>query len=142
ASPLTWTTQAPHWLVSHPTWGAVRPRCSRRSCPSSVRPSTVAVAGFPLTVRLTVFCIATSLVTQAPRRAGRAALAEFRAPPAAGQGARKGVGFGAGGSTADHPSAAAPGLTASTNLLKKSSAILRAVASIRREPICASLPPT
>src|SRR5713226_2667573 len=58
ASPSTWTTQAPHWLVSQPTWVPVRPRVSRNSCTNSVRPSTVAVAGLPFTVRLTVFCIA------------------------------------------------------------------------------------
>ena len=34
------------------------------------------------------------------------------------------------------------GVISATKRLKKSSAILRAVPSIRREPICASLPPT
>ena len=29
ASPSTWTTQAPHWLVSQPTWVPVNPSCSR-----------------------------------------------------------------------------------------------------------------
>src|SRR5882724_894786 len=57
ASPSTWTTQAPHWLVSQPTWVPVRPSCSRSSCTSRVRPSTVAETGLPFTVRLTVFCI-------------------------------------------------------------------------------------
>src|ERR1700746_311705 len=57
ASPSTWTTQAPHWLVSQPPWGPVRPSCSRSSWTNNVRPSTVAETGLPFTVRLTVFCI-------------------------------------------------------------------------------------
>src|SRR5690349_11413242 len=57
ASPSTWTTQAPHWLVSQPTCVPVRPSCSRSNCTSNVRPSTVAETGLPFTVRLTVFCI-------------------------------------------------------------------------------------
>src|SRR5437588_3437274 len=64
ASPLTCTTQAPHWLVSQPTCVPVSPSCSRSSCTNKVRPSTVADAGLPLTVRLTVFCMEPSL-TQA-----------------------------------------------------------------------------
>src|SRR3546814_8103612 len=37
--PSTWTTQAPHWLVSQPTWVPVMPRMSRRSWTRSVRGS-------------------------------------------------------------------------------------------------------
>src|SRR6266851_8462036 len=65
ASPSTWTTQAPHWLVSQPTCVPVRPSCSRSSCTKRVRPSTVADAGLPFTVRLTVFCMETSLLSRA-----------------------------------------------------------------------------
>src|SRR3546814_4414043 len=36
-SPSTCTTQAPHWLVSQPTWVPVRCRCSRRNWTSRVR---------------------------------------------------------------------------------------------------------
>ena len=51
--PSTWTTQAPHWLVSQPTWVPVMPRCSRRNCTNSVRASTLPEAGLPLTVMAT-----------------------------------------------------------------------------------------
>src|SRR5580704_7926507 len=68
ASPLTCTTQAPHWLVSQPTCVPVRPSCSRSSCTKRVRPSTVADAGLPFTVRLTVFCMETSLDCRARTR--------------------------------------------------------------------------
>src|SRR5689334_12898431 len=107
ASPLICTTQAPHWLVSQPTCVPVRPRCSRKSCTSKVRPSTVAVAGLPLTVRLTAFCIATLPCPARPwilltRHAERPRAPEFRAPAAPGQ-ARdmsrlgRGAGLRAGG---------------------------------------------
>ena len=52
--PLTWTTQAPHWLVSQPTCVPVRPSFSRSICTSRVRLSTSADAGLPLTVMDTV----------------------------------------------------------------------------------------
>ncbi len=58
--PSTWTTQAPHWLVSQPTWVPVRPRCSRRNWTSKVRASTLAEAGLPFTVILTVLGISFS----------------------------------------------------------------------------------
>src|SRR5204862_5973435 len=89
ASPLTCTTQAPHWLVSQPTCVPVSPRCSRSSCTNKVRPSTVADAGLPLTVRLTVFCMEPSLTQafQHPRaRCLHRGRGEFRAPPRLGQG--------------------------------------------------------
>src|ERR1043166_9384027 len=54
ALPSTWTTQAPHWDVSQPTWVPVRRRFSRRYWTSSVRVSTSAVTGLPFTVMETV----------------------------------------------------------------------------------------
>ena len=54
ARPSTCTTQAPHWLVSQPTWVPVRRSCSRRNCTSSVRGSISADTDLPLTVMLTV----------------------------------------------------------------------------------------
>src|SRR5260370_10210344 len=66
-----------------------------------------------------------------------------------GRSARDGTGVAiAGGGSGAAPAggaaagAGAPAVTAAANRVKKSSAILRAVASINREPICASLPPT
>src|SRR5215469_5883928 len=50
ALPLTCTTHAPHWDVSHPTCVPVRRRFSRRNCTSRVRVSTSAVTGLPFTV--------------------------------------------------------------------------------------------
>src|SRR5262245_7000846 len=50
ALPSTCTTQAPHWVVSHPTCVPVRPRCSRRNSTNSVRPSTVRRTERPLTI--------------------------------------------------------------------------------------------
>src|SRR5262249_38086432 len=96
ASPLMWTTQAPHWLVSQPTWVPVRPRCSRRSCTSRVRPSTVAVAGFPFTVRLTVVCIANLPLAQTPGRGGPAALKRVSCAARAGSRRQKRGGRRAG----------------------------------------------
>src|SRR5215472_14367379 len=55
--PSRWTTHAPHWLVSQPTWVPVRPRCSRRNCTSRVRGSTEPVTALPFTVMLTVVAI-------------------------------------------------------------------------------------
>ena len=49
-TPSTCTTQAPHWLVSQPTWVPVRPSFSRSSSTSRVRPSTSAVTRRPFTV--------------------------------------------------------------------------------------------
>src|SRR6204780_748899 len=49
-SPLTMTTQAPHWLVSQPTWVPVSPRISRRNWTSKVRGSTVPDTFLPFTV--------------------------------------------------------------------------------------------
>src|SRR3954468_23761980 len=54
ACPSIWTTHAPHWLVSQPTWVPVRRSCSRTNCTSSVRGSTSPDAGFPFTVIVTV----------------------------------------------------------------------------------------
>ena len=54
ARPFTCTTQAPHWLVSQPTWVPVSRKCSRRSCTSSVRGSTSTECFLPLTLRVTV----------------------------------------------------------------------------------------
>src|SRR5215472_16349014 len=90
ASPSTCTTQAPHWLVSQPTCVPVRPSCSRNSCTKRVRPSTVAETGLPFTVRLTVFCIDTSLHrSQLPSRDGKTR-PKFYSGPAWGQGVRGG----------------------------------------------------
>src|SRR6516225_2802116 len=50
ALPLTCTTQAPHCDVSQPTCVPVSRKCSRKSCTSSVRGSTLAVMGLPFTV--------------------------------------------------------------------------------------------
>src|SRR5260370_22406744 len=50
ALPSTWTTQQPHWEVSQPTCVPVRRNCSRKSCTSRVRGSTVALTGLPFTV--------------------------------------------------------------------------------------------
>src|SRR5437016_9758930 len=95
--PSTMTTHAPHWLVAQPTCVPVKPRCSRSSCTNKVRPSTVADAGLPLTVRLTVFCMEPSLITY-----GRAVFCrgrgEFRAPPRVGQGASAAADFRFSGS--------------------------------------------
>ena len=55
--PSTWTTQAPHWLVSQPTWVPVRPRCSRRNWTNSVRASTLPETALPLTVMATEMVI-------------------------------------------------------------------------------------
>src|SRR5690349_19342801 len=53
-APFKCTTQAPHWLVSHPTWVPVRPSVSRRKCTSSVRGSASRLTAIPLTVSDTV----------------------------------------------------------------------------------------
>src|SRR5205085_4601862 len=50
ALPSTWTTQAPHCEVSHPTWVPVSRRPSRRYWTSRVRASASAVTGLPFTV--------------------------------------------------------------------------------------------
>src|SRR3954466_11660228 len=50
ALPSTWTTQAPHCEVSHPTWVPVRRKPSRRYCTSSVRASASALTALPFTV--------------------------------------------------------------------------------------------
>src|SRR5262249_60869585 len=54
ALPSRCTTQAPHWLVSQPTWVPVRRRFSRRNCTSRVRGSTLAVTGLPFTIKETL----------------------------------------------------------------------------------------
>src|SRR5450631_300745 len=54
ALPSTWTTQAPHWLVSQPTCVPVSRRFSRRNCTSRVLGSMSAVAALPFTVMLTL----------------------------------------------------------------------------------------
>src|SRR5579862_4889549 len=54
ALPSIWTTQAPHWLVSQPTWVPVRFRLSRKRWTRSVRSSTSAETALPFTVSLTV----------------------------------------------------------------------------------------
>src|ERR1700755_3160646 len=52
--PSTCTTQAPHWLVSQPTWVPVSRRFSRRNCTNRVRGSTLAVTGLPFTIKETL----------------------------------------------------------------------------------------
>src|SRR3954470_11389309 len=52
--PSTQTVQAPHWLVSHPTWVPVRRRCSRSRSTSSVRGSTSTAWLFSLTFSVIV----------------------------------------------------------------------------------------
>src|SRR5277367_438847 len=54
ARPSICTTQAPHWLVSQPTWVPARFRFSRKSWTSSVRSSTSTETALPFTVNLTV----------------------------------------------------------------------------------------
>src|SRR5229473_4698005 len=54
ARPSICTTQAPHWLVSQPTWVPVRFRWSRRRWTRRVRSSTSAETALPFTVNLTV----------------------------------------------------------------------------------------
>src|ERR1700688_3215234 len=54
ALPSIWTTQAPHWLVSQPTWAPVRVRFSRRRWTRSVRSSTSTETALPFTVSLMV----------------------------------------------------------------------------------------
>ena len=51
--PSTCTTQAPHWLVSQPTWVPVRPQLLAQELTSSVRASTSAVLALPFTVSVT-----------------------------------------------------------------------------------------
>src|SRR4249919_3604937 len=53
ALPSTWTTQAPHWEVSQPTWVPVSRRSSRRNCTRRVRGSTSPVTALPFTVSAT-----------------------------------------------------------------------------------------
>src|SRR6185312_16805741 len=55
--PSRWMTQAPHWLVSQPTWVPVSPRCSRRNWTNSVRASTLPDTALPLTVMATLMVI-------------------------------------------------------------------------------------
>src|ERR1700712_3626691 len=54
ACPSIWTTQAPHWLVSQPTWVPVRFRFSRKRWTRRVRSSTSADTALPFTVSLLV----------------------------------------------------------------------------------------
>src|SRR5713101_296169 len=54
ARPFMWIVQAPHCAVSQPTCVPVRRRLSRMKLTSSVRSSTSALAGLPLTVRETL----------------------------------------------------------------------------------------
>ena len=61
--PSTCTTQAPHWLVSQPTWVPVRPRFSRRNWTSNVRGSISLETALPLTVIETVMDIYSSQET-------------------------------------------------------------------------------
>src|SRR5580693_8353247 len=66
ALPSRWTTQAPHWEVSQPTWVPVNRRFSRRNCTSRVRGSTL-----PFTIR-EIFAIQHSLQSAPPHcTAGR-----------------------------------------------------------------------
>lgn len=60
ARPLTCTVQAPHWLVSQPTWVPVSARCSRSAWTSRVLGGTSMLAARPLTVNCT--CISLSPV--------------------------------------------------------------------------------
>src|SRR3546814_13401252 len=69
--PSICTTQAPHWLVSQPTWVPVRPRRSRRSCTSSVRASTSDETGLPFTVLETVGLGDSLVRSRAAARPGR-----------------------------------------------------------------------
>ena len=52
-SPSTSTTQVPQLEVSQPQCVPVSPNWSRRKCTSSIRGSTSAVTGSPLTVMFT-----------------------------------------------------------------------------------------
>src|SRR5665213_3950625 len=64
-SPLTATTQQPHWLVAQPTCVPVRARFSRRNWTSRVRGSTLPVAFLPFTVMVT---LGISILPLGPRR--------------------------------------------------------------------------
>src|SRR5579863_8811008 len=50
-APSSSTTQAPHWLVSHPTCVPVRAKVSRKSSATKVAGSTSTFAGLPLSVK-------------------------------------------------------------------------------------------
>ena len=50
AAPFMMIVQAPHWLVSQPTWVPVSPNPSRRKADRSVRPSTSPETALPFTV--------------------------------------------------------------------------------------------
>ena len=52
--PSSSTQQAPHWLVSHPTWVPVRPSDSRMNSTSNVGAATSPLTDLPLTVIETV----------------------------------------------------------------------------------------
>src|SRR5579872_4112922 len=54
ATPSMSTVQAPHWVVSHPTWVPVSPSSSRRKWTSSVRAATERWQETPFTVIDTV----------------------------------------------------------------------------------------
>src|SRR5581483_11293504 len=99
-APSTWTTQAPHWLVSQPTWVPVSPKVSRRNWTNSVRGSTSPFTTLPFTVMLTVVAIVFApsgligaridCVTRAAPSLGAPATEwwnQFLAPEAAGQAA-------------------------------------------------------
>src|SRR5579872_3147712 len=60
ARPSTSTVQAPHCVVSHPTWVPVSRRCSRRKCTRSRRGSTSACLRLPLTVTVTLAMVVVS----------------------------------------------------------------------------------
>ena len=52
ARPFRCTVQAPHWLVSQPTWVPVRRRCSRMNSDNSVCGATSRDTSLPLTFRV------------------------------------------------------------------------------------------
>src|SRR4051812_8627819 len=63
--PSIWTTQAPHCVVSQPTWVPVRPSFSRMKWTRSVRSSQSPLTARPFTVSFTFAMISSSRLLQA-----------------------------------------------------------------------------
>ena len=69
ARPFTCTVQAPHWLVSQPTWVPVSIRCSRSAWTSRVLGGTSTLAARPLTVYWTCIWLSPGVVLAGEERA-------------------------------------------------------------------------
>ncbi len=166
--PSTRTTQAPHWLVSHPTCVPVSRNCSRRNCTSRVLGSTSSATHRPFTVIDTV--------TMARGLQNRMSTDDAHQNTAVGRPVKPLFQIGPGstattrtaGRKSDHDDERRNPDRGREALLgggprrnrrvqvrwrshgddraelcgRNRRAILRAVVSTRRDPICASLPPT